>query len=681
MSHPYRQKASGQNGMGNGTVASSPSSTAHQYYKSEPTPYPLSDIAHASDSTSDVSFKSSNSHPHHYHSLAGSSSNVASTSSSSNHAPSTVSNGYPPVSQNPQTASNGYFLASQVYPKGLDETTSLSNRLATTSLSSPRFTANDGPSLQHYNGKSSSLSPSHDPSVPYPVDEPSSMSQNRYSAISPPSIPVSADSSVTNLNLGQNQQNQDLYSRPEHNVSVASSMPGQLARYSHARSLSSSSSFFHDQDSHNLVNDCLGENSAHLMPRIKTMEMYRKNAKKSTDPAVLFQYAQYMLQTALMVDENSPISSGGSTPKKPSGSSLSIDTDSTKRSHRKSKSSNSFDMSQASSAELKRSLLKEAHHYLKRLSDKGYVDAQYLLGDAYSSGAFGKVDNKEAFSLFLAAAKHGHTESAFRTAHCYEDGLGTGHDARKGIDFLKMAASKNHPAAMYKLGVYCFYGRMGVSQNVDTKKAGIKWLERAANVATELTAAAPYELGKIYYEGFLDILIADKMYALKLFSDAAALGHVEAAAILGHHYEIGEVVDADAQLSINYYTNAAVAGHPKSMLSICAWYLVGSEPFLPKDEDEAFEWAKRAAAAGLAKAQFALANFYDKGIGCEKNLKEAQEWYTKAAENGETKALSRISNKDVAARAAKLAKKNRKRTSSGTSSPGSAPQEKDCVIV
>lgn len=659
MSHPYRLKANpsasslttANTSTTSPPMATPPNNTIHNNNNIN-TPYPLGD-AHT-ESTSDVSYKSSLSHQ--YQALA---------------APGSASHSH---------GSNGHAN------KPLDETTSLSNRFAATTLSSPRFSSNDHRAL--------SVSPRHDavlPStVPYPINEPSaaSLSRSRDSAVtSPPLIPVSADSSVTNLNLNHPTQPQDLYSRPEHNLSVASSMPGQLARYSHARSLSSSSSFFHDQDSHNLVSDYLGENLAHLMPRIKTMEMYRKNAKKSTDPAVLFQYAQYMLQTALMLVTDSPLTSGGSTPngttpKKPqTGSSLSLDTELTKKGHRKSKSSNSFDLQDASTPELKKSLLKEAHHYLKRLSDKGYVDAQYLLGDAYSSGAFGKVDNREAFSLFLAAAKHGHTESAFRTAHCYEEGLGTGHDARKGIDFLKMAASKNHPAAMYKLGVYCFYGRMGVSNSVDTKKAGIKWLERASNVATELTAAAPYELGKIYYEGFLDIVIVDKMYALKLFAEAAALGHVESAAILGHHYEVGEVVESDAQLSINYYTNAAVAGHPQSMLSICAWYLVGLEPYLPKSEYEAFEWAKKAAQCGLAKAQFALANFYEKGIGCDKNANEAQVWYTKAAENGEAKALARITNKDAAARAAKLARRNRKKNASTAAGPGDSAQEKDCAIV
>ena len=54
----------------------------------------------------------------------------------------------------------------------------------------------------------------------------------------------------------------------------------------------------------NVIQLYLGQNSSHLMPRIKTLELYRKNAKKSTDPNVLFQYAQYMLQTALLLRLN-----------------------------------------------------------------------------------------------------------------------------------------------------------------------------------------------------------------------------------------------------------------------------------------------------------------------------------------------------------------------------------------
>ncbi|GEQ66975.1 hypothetical protein JCM33374_g638 [Metschnikowia sp. JCM 33374] len=506
------------------------------------------------------------------------------------------------------------------------------------------------------------------------------------------------DSNLSVSSIPQGQAQQDYASSQTASGSRSSSFvssphaPSPLNGAAHSRSFSSTSSMFLDRGetgptfdlNQNVIQQHLGANSSHLMPRMKTIELYRKNAKKSSDPAVLFQYAQYTLQTALLLEE--PASNTGTLASDTSHQSAvtapatpSPKAADASKSHLRSTSSLSLDRPGVNSeSDLRASLLKDALYYLRRLADKGYVDAQYLLGDAYSNGVFGKVDHKEAFSLFHSAAKHGHVECAFRTACCYEEGMGTGRDARKGVEFLKSAASKNHAAAMYKLGIYFFYARMGVSDSPVNKKLGIKWLERASNVATELTSAAPYELGKLYQSGYSDILIKDEKYALELFAQAAALGHVEASAILGHHYEMGNIVSADPNLSIHYYTKAALGGHAESMLAMCAWYVVGSEPYLPKDEPEAFEWAKRAASCGLGKAQFVLANFLDKGIGCEKNTSEAQKWYIQAAENGHDKALGRVEDKQKAAAITKKLKKSKKHVPPNTRNEA---QEKDCVIM
>lgn len=486
---------------------------------------------------------------------------------------------------------------------------------------------------------------------------------------------VSATSSVTNLNLNSVDQNlahneyELSHNDPRHLRSES-----QIFYRGHNRSISSTSSFYHNRNdtgsmvdfSQDLIQQYLGENVSHLVPRMKTIELYRQNAKKLNDPLVLFEYAQYMLQTALLLDDEP--ASGTPSPK-----------------GKKEKQLEDLKVDSCDTKLLRRSLLKEATIYLKKLADKGYVDAQYFLGDAYSSGALGKIDNREAFSLFIAAAKHGHVESAYRTALCLEEGLGTARNARKLIEYLKLAASKNHPAAMYKLGIYSFYSRMGMPNNINTKKSGIKWLERASEVANELTAGAPYELGKIYYYGFEDIIISDKKYGLELYSQAAALGHIRSAALLGQFYEVGEIVPQDSNLSIHYYTQAALGGDPESMLAMCAWYLIGSDPYLPKDDLEAFEWAKRAALCNLPKAQFALANFYDKGIGCTKNEKEAQTWYVRAAECGDENAISRINDKEVVAKLMKKAKKKKPVMVSDPDGPASSAldktSEKDCVIM
>ncbi|CAK7906347.1 chitin synthase regulator Skt5p [[Candida] anglica] len=516
---------------------------------------------------------------------------------------------------------------------------------------------------------------------------------------------TSATSSVTNFTLGGGQSrpsqesanNYDNLKLPHNGGGYGSKSDSNVdhvysnnVKYGHSRQVSSTSSLFVDKSDavsmvdygHNVIQQYLGSNSHRSVPRIKTLELYRQNAKKSNDPTVLYQYAQYMLQTALMMDGQG---SNGSTP--PTNSPMK----SSKTGHKKNKSHNSLnDMDQmmeiggkqvVGEKELRKELIREALHYLRKLSDKGYVDAQYLLADAHSSGALGKVENKYSFVLFQSAAKHGHVESAYRTSYCFEEGLGTGRDARKAIEYLKIAASKNHPSAMYKLGIYSFYGRMGMPHDVNTQKMGIKWLTRASNVATELTAAAPFELGKIYFQGFKDIIIKDEKYSLELYSQAAALGHVESARILGHYYEVGEIVPQDSNLSIHYYTQAALGGDAEAMLAMCAWYLVGSEPFLPKDELEAFEWAKRSAQSNYVKAQYALGNFYEKGVGCERNSTESQNWYKRAAQGGDEKSLARVTDKEWVAKHQKGNKNRSRRNNGGAKGENIAAQEKDCVIV
>ncbi|KOH00785.1 Skt5p [Saccharomyces eubayanus] len=384
--------------------------------------------------------------------------------------------------------------------------------------------------------------------------------------------------------------------------------------------------------SHQMISRYLGgKSNTSLVPRLKTIEMYRQNVKKSKDPEVLFQYAQYMLQTALTIESSNALVSN-------------------------------TEEENVSQSAMKTQFLKEAQSYLKKLSIKGYSDAQYLLGDGYASGAFGKIENKEAFVLFQAAAKHGHIESAYRASHCLEEGLGTTRDSRKSINFLKFAASRNHPSAMYKLGLYSFYGRMGLPTDVTTKLNGVKWLSRASARANELTAAAPYELAKIYDEGFLDVVIPDEKYAMELYIQAASLGHIPSATLLAQIYETGnDTVGQDTSLSVHYYTQAALKGDPVAMLGLCAWYLLGAEPAFEKDENEAFQWALRAANAGLPKAQFTLGYFYEHGKGCECNLEYAWKWYEKAAEKNDKRAINKLGSREggIAAASKKQHKKNK----------------------
>ena len=302
------------------------------------------------------------------------------------------------------------------------------------------------------------------------------------------------------------------------------------------------------------LKNAIGSNAS-LLDHNKTLEMYRQNVKKTTDPAVQYEFAVFMVQIAMdLPDEKGPNS--------------------------------------------KEDMLKESRQILHKLADRGYPFAQYYLGDGFSSGLFnkGKEDYDRAFPLFVAASKHGHAEAGYRAALCYEFGWGCRKDYAKAVQFYRASASKNHPGAATRLGMACLEGTMGLTNHY---REGIKWLKRAAESADFQYNAAPYELGRLHENGYGDDIFKDEVYAAQLFTQSADLGHPEANLVMGKAYEHGMLkCPKDAALSIHFYNGAAQAGVPEAMMALCAWYLFGAEPILAKDENEAFEWAKRSADLG-----------------------------------------------------------------------------------
>lgn len=301
--------------------------------------------------------------------------------------------------------------------------------------------------------------------------------------------------------------------------------------------------------------------NASLLDSKKTLEMYRANVKKSQDSAVQYEFALFMVQVAreIMAADPAVDDQGLTSPE----------------------------------------LLREARQILQKLADRSYPFAQYYLADGYASGLFNKdkPDYDRAFPLFVAASKHGHAESGYRTALCYEFGWGCRKDYAKAAQFYRGAASKNHPGAAARLGKACLTGDMGL---LNKYREGVKWLKRATESADHQYNNAPYELGQLHETGYGDDIFKDEVYAVQLFTQAAELGHAQAALRLGECYEHGQLrCPKDAALSVHYYNCAAQADIPEAMMNLCAWYMVGAEPVLEKDENEAYEWAKRAAEHGM----------------------------------------------------------------------------------
>ncbi|KAF2459895.1 hypothetical protein BDY21DRAFT_275599, partial [Lineolata rhizophorae] len=343
--------------------------------------------------------------------------------------------------------------------------------------------------------------------------------------------------------------------------------------------------------------------NASLLESKKTLEMYRANVKKTNDPAIQYEFAIFMVHAAQDLNAMPP---------------------------------------SPATTEQYNDLIREARTILQKLSDRGYPFAQYYLADGYASGLFnkGKEDWDRAFPLFVAASKHGHAESGYRAGLCYEFGWGCRKDYAKAVQFYRQAASKNHPGAATRLGKACLTGDMGLGGR---HREGIKWLKRAAEGADYQYKEAPFELALLHLNGYRDDVFKDEAYAAQLLTQAADLGHVQASFLLGEAYEHGRLgCPRDPALSVHFYNGAAQAGMPDAMMALCAWYMVGAEPVLEKDENEAYEWAKRAAELGLPKAEYAVGYFTEMGIGCRRDVLEANRWYVQAADHGDDRAKQRL---------------------------------------
>ncbi|KAH7037152.1 uncharacterized protein B0I36DRAFT_237275 [Microdochium trichocladiopsis] len=296
----------------------------------------------------------------------------------------------------------------------------------------------------------------------------------------------------------------------------------------------------------------------------------------------------------------------------------------------------------------------DAHKILKKLVSSQNADAMFYLADCMGRGALGhEPDNKEAFTLYQSAAKLGHAAAAYRTAVCCEigndDGGGTRKDPLKAIQWYKRAATLGDTPAMYKVGMILLKGLLGQQRN---PRESIGWLKRAAERADADNPHALHELGMLYETAQPnDVIIRDEAYALQLFEQAAQLGYKFSQFKLGCAFEYGLMgCPIDPRASISWYSQAAQQGEHQAELALSGWYLTGSDGVLKQSDTEAYLWARKAAQAGLAKAEYAMGYFTEVGIGVPANLDDAKRWYWRAAAQNFPKARERLEDLKKAGR-------------------------------
>ncbi|GAA6037297.1 hypothetical protein JCM8097_008669 [Rhodosporidiobolus ruineniae] len=365
-------------------------------------------------------------------------------------------------------------------------------------------------------------------------------------------------------------------------------------------------------------------NMASLLSHDKTLELYRQNAKKTNDPDIQYEFCTFVMDVVADLEHTTAVekaAAGKAADAPPS-------------------------QKEIESKQKQQALVAESITLLNKLAQRGHVKSQYFLADCYTQGIGtpkGKRDYDKAFPLFMLAGKHGHASGSYRAAQCLEHGWGTRKDLSKAVSLYRRAAVLTHTPAMHRLGLAEINGELGLSKR---PKDGVQWLTRAAELADQVDPPQPqslHELAILHEKGIDNVVFQDEEYAAELLARAAELQYAPSAYKLGECYEYGKMgCPLDAALSIHYYNIAAQQNHPAACFALTAWYLVGSPGVLPQSDTEAYLWAKKAAELGLAKAQYACGYFTEVGIGTYKDERDALEWFRKAAAQGDKRAQDRL---------------------------------------
>jgi TPR repeat protein len=277
------------------------------------------------------------------------------------------------------------------------------------------------------------------------------------------------------------------------------------------------------------------------------------------------------------------------------------------------------------------------------LADQHHPKAEFLRGMWLEWGRFGqREDKKEAFRCYSRAADRGYARAEYRIGMLYE----SSNDPIKALRHYHRGVDAGDAASCYRLGMMTLRGQHGQQQDF---AKGLDLIRRSAQAADENAAQGAYVYGMLLSRQLPQIEIPDGYLQ---YDERAARINIEKAAYLkfakaqlkmGSAYELGSLgCSFDPALSMHYYALAAKQGEAEADMGLSKWFLVGSEGLFPKNEELAYTYAERAAAGGLATAEFAMGYFNEIGMHVPVDLDKALEWYQKASKHGNTDAQGRI---------------------------------------
>lgn len=241
------------------------------------------------------------------------------------------------------------------------------------------------------------------------------------------------------------------------------------------------------------------------------------------------------------------------------------------------------------------------------------------------------------------SAESGDPKAQFELGRAYEDGKGVPQDDSRAVEWFRKSAEQGNAQAQNSLGVMFAQGR-GVTRD---REEAVRWYRKAAKQGQP---DAIYNIAISYYNGEgqeQNISMACTWMMLAQHQGGAqageALKHIEEEMNnrfdrckydLAGMFEKGEEVPRDLPAALGLYTEAAQAKKKdifagNAQLKLCQIYASGEG--MQPDYRQARLWCKE---SNSQEANLVLGRMAEKGQGSPKDLKEAMEYYRKAATHG-----------------------------------------------
>lgn len=303
----------------------------------------------------------------------------------------------------------------------------------------------------------------------------------------------------------------------------------------------------------------------------------------------------------------------------------------------------------------------------KKLTFETVSDAKHALDDYFGSKkysisqldfelrAFELLEEREARNCCLVCGKKLSLLTRKKTEHCFRHrpisetftllatknnaiaalviaviialGLFFNVDKKLAIKGLEATDGLNISGLQYYVGKEYFFGEY-IAQDIDK---GLHYLEIAAD---KENARAQMQLGSFYMSGIsqgLEVLLEEDYELAKSYLEKSIEnGEPTAYALLANLYYEGLGVEKDEAKAfelINESLTYDFANKPFVLGMLGAYYDEAEGDM--QDDEEAFKYYLKASEAGFRPSMKYVSEFYEYGVGVEKDLEEAEYWMRK----------------------------------------------------